>query len=73
VREGARVCLVEHGLAIQKLQGAALTYKWQLVDSHKDVPVSRDLHVTHTRIYHKQRTLQASYEKYSHSNRYEPR
>jgi hypothetical protein len=48
-------------------------YKWQLVDPHQDVPVSRDLHVTHTRIYHKQRTLQASFEKYSHNNRYEPR
>lgn len=29
-----------------------------------------ELHVTHNRIYSKQRTLQASFEKYSHSKLY---
>lgn len=32
----------------------------------------REMHVTHTRIYNKQRTLQASFEKFSHSKLYDP-
>lgn len=32
----------------------------------------REMHVTHTRLYNKQRTLQASFEKFSHSKLYVP-
>jgi len=62
------VCLALHTLhkdAMPSTLGRVLSV-WKM-----DMDVVRtcccELHMTHTRIYNKQRTLQASFEKYSHS------
>mmetsp|Transcript_93412 Transcript_93412/g.136455 ORF Transcript_93412/g.136455 Transcript_93412/m.136455 type:complete len:418 (-) Transcript_93412:551-1804(-) len=62
------VCLSLHTLYKDTMPStlARVLAVWA-VDMHVVHACCKELHMTHTRIYNKQRTLQASFEKYSHS------